>query len=284
MRSNILFPFSFCRVVAVLIDPPPPLLLLLMNSYLHNGGMSHRNLTSLSVIVDGLGVPKITNYGLGRCLTPVRSAKPLRSDIPSSAAALDEGLRPPLWMAPEVLAAWDPAALNGAPEGGIAGRDAPLSFGLPRAHEGKEADVYSFAVVLWELLVCRVPWYDIPADDSTALARVVASAVVGGRRPAIPTRYSRHAAAKLIRRCWVQDPAQRPTFTDIVASVASSSFDDDGGSDDALLPSPMPSPKPSPKTPAEAVVAPTTRSEAELMLSTSPTPTPSPQKTPTIYE
>ena len=79
------------------------------------------------------------------------------------------------------------------------------------AKYGQPADVYSFAIVLWEILSRSLPWEDITTTGirfRTELRETVAS----GGRPLIPvhcpTDYRR-----LIEQCWATNPEARHTLT-----------------------------------------------------------------------
>ena len=87
------------------------------------------------------------------------------------------------WMAPEVL------------ESGCA--------------YGSKVDVYSFGIVLWEVLTREMPFAGL--DTQTITAMVVSN----DARPEIPVG-APEGLAKLIRKCWDRSPDVRPTFDDIV--------------------------------------------------------------------
>ncbi|XP_057986939.1 serine/threonine-protein kinase CTR1 [Hevea brasiliensis] len=76
----------------------------------------------------------------------------------------------------------------------------------------EKSDVYSFGVILWELVTMQQPW------NGLSPAQVVGAVAFQNRRLAIPQNTS-HALASLVESCWADDPAQRPSFGNIVESL-----------------------------------------------------------------
>eukprot|EP00238_Polyblepharides_amylifera_P011568 CAMPEP_0196581798 /NCGR_PEP_ID=MMETSP1081-20130531/35622_1 /TAXON_ID=36882 /ORGANISM="Pyramimonas amylifera, Strain CCMP720" /LENGTH=637 /DNA_ID=CAMNT_0041902153 /DNA_START=111 /DNA_END=2024 /DNA_ORIENTATION=+ len=73
-------------------------------------------------------------------------------------------------------------------------------------------DVYSFAITLWELLTCRVPYSHL-----TPLQAAV-GVVQKGMRPEIPPECPPDLS-QLIRECWEHNPSARPDFSTIVTRL-----------------------------------------------------------------
>lgn len=153
--------------------------------YLHSQNVVHRDVKSPNFLVDEYYRVKTSDFGLSRILGGQPDA--------TTATSTGGGVKNPLWLAPEVLQG---------------GRAAPAT------------DVYAFGIVLWELLVWRRPWEGLQVYQIPVL-------VSSGGRPEVPPREelpgadppdpaSLDAYCALMSACWAQDPAQRPTFDEVV--------------------------------------------------------------------
>lgn len=69
----------------------------------------------------------------------------------------------------------------------------------------EKADVFSFAIVLWELMTGKVPYAEM-----TPLQAAV-GVVQKGLRPVIPPE-TPSAVADIMRECWQRAADQRPSF------------------------------------------------------------------------
>ena len=97
------------------------------------------------------------------------------------------------WMAPEVLVS------------------------LPFYDE--KVDVYSFGIVLWELLTSKRPYQDVESNP----LELIVDITMKGTRPEIPGSCPK-SLRTLIEACWHTDPKRRPSFHEIVAMLCDPLF------------------------------------------------------------
>ncbi|KAL7680599.1 putative mitogen-activated protein (MAP) kinase kinase kinase 7 [Plasmopara halstedii] len=97
----------------------------------------------------------------------------------------------PLWVAPEVLRG--------------------EKYGTP-------CDVYSFSIIVWEVLAWGEPYPDLGSSD-------IMNGVAGGNlRPIVPEG-TPSALAMLLEECWTKRQDQRPTFNELVRKLEAMSRD-----------------------------------------------------------
>lgn len=138
--------------------------------YLHsrNPPVVHRDIKSVNLLVDEHFIVKVADFGLSKA-------------IPADKTQTNTRIGTLNWLAPEVLA-----------------ESAPYT---------KKADVFSFGMVLWEMVTGETPFH-----GKTPLQ--VVRALDTGKRPEIPDTVH-PTFAQLIRECWAQDMNARPTFNEI---------------------------------------------------------------------
>ncbi|KAK7231715.1 protein tyrosine kinase [Aureococcus anophagefferens] len=165
-------------------------------AHLHGLGLLHRDLKPANVLLDASGVAKVSDFGLC-CVSGHEDGATIERHAHTGVTGT---LR---WMAPEVLC------------------DRPYSFA---------ADVYSFAILLWQLLA----WHGSPFDEFGQNVPFFAVSVAEKHhRPALKPcedRGAPPALVSLLPAAWAPEPEARPTFDDICAAIdaARADFGDDG--------------------------------------------------------
>jgi hypothetical protein len=143
-------------------------------AHLHKNSIVHRDLAARNLLVNAKRIVKVADFGLARITTDDTYASTVSADGPTK------------WSAPEVI---------------------------ERARFSARADVWSFGVVLWELMTGKRPF-----EGMTAAAAAVA--VAKGERLPRPDGADDQLWA-LMQSCWQTDPKARPQMADIVTTLAS---------------------------------------------------------------
>lgn len=132
----------------------------------------HRDLKTSNLLVDENFNVKVCDFGLAHMKTHGNKKQ-------GSYGATGT----PMWMAPEVL--------------------------MNKEYD-ESADVYSFGIVLWEMLTGQDPF-----PECTTYTDLLDHVVTAGNRPDIPETCPAKLKA-LIRACWDADPKRRPSFEKII--------------------------------------------------------------------
>ncbi|XP_062501732.1 dual specificity protein kinase shkA-like [Corticium candelabrum] len=81
---------------------------------------------------------------------------------------------------------------------------------------GTATDVYSFAIVVWEIVTRQTPF----SGNEYKFDARIEDAVITGVRPTLPAETDK-GLRYIIEQCWQGKPKDRPTFVDIVVLVRS---------------------------------------------------------------
>ncbi|XP_064082406.1 uncharacterized protein LOC135198604 [Macrobrachium nipponense] len=141
----------------------------------HDPQVLHLDLKSMNVLLDSYMRAKIADFGFS-ILRRSRAGSPAqRGSIRGT----------PAWMAPELLTKGEVSA---------------------------KCDVYSFAIILWEMLTSSHPFKGL--DIFQIMERTES-----GGRPTLPVSRMSRELKELITSCWAQNPSLRPSFEEILGAL-----------------------------------------------------------------
>ena len=102
----------------------------------------------------------------------------------------------------------------------------PTRWMPPEALESDEytpaSEVYSYAILVWELITCEVPWAVNPKTGRPYSQGPLIRAVCSGERPPLPTATAASSSAllgALTQRCWQANATARPSFGQITRQL-----------------------------------------------------------------
>ncbi|XP_050417165.1 uncharacterized protein LOC126830804 [Patella vulgata] len=150
--------------------------------YLHNyrPPVLHLDLKSMNVLIGAGNRAKIADFGFSK----------LKHDSDLKTPKQNKEIQgSPAWMAPELL-------FNG--------------------EITVKADVYSFGIILWEMLTRKHPY------EACSMFQIL-ERVRLNKRPEIPD-FCPNELKELMEKCWHQKPSQRPIFRDILKTMENLSF------------------------------------------------------------
>lgn len=158
----------------------------------------HRDLRCGNIFLSDNDLVKVADFGLIKLLQPVREECP-QDDCccRRTMSACPASIR---WTAPELLI--NPRAKE---EVGTSKDTKVISAAC---------DVFSFAMVMWELTMCEDPF-----EELTTEAEVIEVLKNGGRPETPPSADMMPQYKELMKMCWEQEPHLRPTFKGVAARM-----------------------------------------------------------------
>ncbi|EKX37641.1 hypothetical protein GUITHDRAFT_154940 [Guillardia theta CCMP2712] len=142
----------------------------------HSKGLIHRDLKPSNCIILDTSPPSVKLVDFGLACT-------VHGEYMT--AEEQDGAGTPAYQAPEVLK--------------------KEACGLP-------SDVYSFGIIVWELLSGRIPYEGISLEE-------MKSAVIAGKRLPVRPTWNRDLVMMMIS-CWEPEGQRRPTFSALIARIS----------------------------------------------------------------
>lgn len=164
-------------------------------AYVHSWGLAHRDIKSSNVLMDEEFHCYLTDFGVSRMVVEEDSDKRMSANMGTTS-----------WMAPEML----------------------TGEGL----YSQKVDVYSFGILLWEILTRERPYSNLRSFDIPEL-------VINGHRPTVPKDLPK-PIKDLVAKCWAQSPEERPSAADLAGQLSRLYKDALGEKTEPKLPDKLP--------------------------------------------
>ncbi|OWF54640.1 Atrial natriuretic peptide receptor 2 [Mizuhopecten yessoensis] len=154
-------------------------------AYLHASPIEvHGNLNSSNCVIDGRFVLKITDFGLTR----IRRLEHKPID--------NHQLRAQIWVAPEQLRLF------------------------PNRTASHSGDVYSFGIILFEILTRLEPYEDELEHITIAdVLHKIKRGLDPPFRPILPQTSEKSDLVNVMKECWNEDPKLRPSFHTLIRTI-----------------------------------------------------------------
>ncbi|OCH94856.1 kinase-like protein [Obba rivulosa] len=161
-------------------------------SYLHDVDIMHGDLKGSNVLVNRERKACLADFGLASF------SHDSKLTVLATRSAYVGSMR---WTAPEIMD--------------------PEHFGLQRAQLDRRTDMYSLAMVMWEVFTGSIPFSNLPRDAT------VMNKVLSGGRPDRPYQAMGLGLTddvwEIMQRCWEEDLSARPAACDVLIKLRKSS-------------------------------------------------------------
>lgn len=152
--------------------------------YMHSLRLAHRDIKADNILLDARNVPLLMDFGLTEAFSGTGRDN------------LDEVVGTMQFCAPEVVSDMGKSCLS-------------------------KTDVWSFGMLLYEMLSGKIPYLDLFGSGGVAAwNHLTAEHIASGRTPELADRWATPKMKKIIQSCWTMDPTKRPTMKAIESALA----------------------------------------------------------------
>eukprot|EP01118_Nematostelium_gracile_P016010 TRINITY_DN6548_c0_g1_i1.p1 TRINITY_DN6548_c0_g1~~TRINITY_DN6548_c0_g1_i1.p1 ORF type:complete len:624 (-),score=147.44 TRINITY_DN6548_c0_g1_i1:22-1893(-) len=154
-------------------------------AWLHYCGVVHLDVKPENFLLDVHGTVKVTDFGFSKIYLADKLDLPVITDLSDGGS--------PLYMPPERLR-------------------------TPRASPDPSADVYSFAIVFWQLLTRSEPF--LVYQQKNEIDPFKDAVILRNERPKIPKEHEKNKVLlDLLESSWNANPKNRPTFIELISQI-----------------------------------------------------------------
>ena len=185
--------------------------------YLHERGIVHRDIKPANIGFDDADNVVLYDFGLAKAIPETSSRRQESLHASMESLNLDDYYLEDPSSDEEDTQFSQPSCLSESSTIACSGPAGTVKYMAPEIARcedyGVSADVYSFGILLWELVTLRTVYGEFKTRES------VLEASTAGHRPPIRALPPNKKLRKLVNACWHQDPFKRPSASKIHASL-----------------------------------------------------------------
>ncbi|KAI5118190.1 hypothetical protein M0805_005545 [Coniferiporia weirii] len=173
----------------------------------HNPPLAHGYIRGSNILIDDMCDPYLSDFGLMRIVEDAKAKSMAPSSLPNTAGSYR-------WLPPELLGLVGLGESN--PDNENYGNDLTT-----------KSDIFMYGMTVLELMTGEYPYSNLKYDNQVILCRdrgEKPKKPVGSEWEKVCRRGLDERLWGLLERCWAQNPADRPTITEVLESLPTSNY------------------------------------------------------------